>query len=54
MTSTPTFVSNTNRTPRRSTSRTSISIASRGSRKAGTPMSIVPPPYGRLSKTVTL
>ena len=34
-------------------SRTSISIASRGRRKAGTPMSIVPPAYGRLSKTVT-
>jgi len=31
----------------------SISIASRGRRNAGTPMSIVPPPYGRLSKTVT-
>ena len=30
-------------TPSRSTSRTSISIASRGRRKAGTPMSIVPP-----------
>ena len=41
------------RTPSRSTSRTSISIASRGRRKAGTPMSIVPPAYGRLSKTVT-
>ena len=40
-------------TPSRSTSRTSISIASRGRRNAGTPMSIVPPPYGRLSKTVT-
>ena len=34
-------------------SRTSISIASRGRRNAGTPMSIVPPAYGRLSKTVT-
>ena len=45
----PIVVSNTNVTPRRSTRRTSISIASRGSRKAGTPMSIVPPPYGRLS-----
>ena len=41
------------RRPSRSTSRTSISIASRGRRNAGTPMSIVPPPYGRLSKTVT-
>ena len=51
--SVPIVVSKTNVTPRRSTSRTSISIASRGRRKAGTPMSIVPPPYGRLSKTVT-
>ena len=43
----PIVVSKTKRTPRRSTSRTSISMASRGSRKAGTPMSIVPPPYGQ-------
>ena len=53
MMSVPIVVSNTKVTPSRSTSRTSISIASRGRRKAGTPMSIVPPPYGRLSKTVT-
>ncbi len=48
----PIVVSYTNVTPRRSTSRVSISMASRGRRKAGTPMSIVPPAYGRLSKTV--
>ena len=51
--STPIAVSNTNLTPSRSMRRTSISIASRGRRNAGTPMSIVPPAYGRLSKTVT-
>ncbi len=42
--SSPIVVLNTNLTPSRSTSRTSISIASRGRRNAGTPMSIVPPP----------
>ena len=49
----PIFVLYRNVTPSRSTRRTSISIASRGSRKAGTPISIVPPANGRLSKTVT-
>jgi hypothetical protein len=49
----PIVVLNTNVTPSRSTRRTSISIASRGRRKAGTPISIVPPPYGSESKTVT-
>ena len=53
MMSMPMVVSNTNFTPSRSTSRTSISIASRGRRNAGTPTSIVPPPNGRLSNTVT-
>ena len=32
---------------------TLISMAARGSRKAGTPTSMKPPAYGRLSKTVT-
>jgi hypothetical protein len=49
----PIFLLYLNVTPSRSTRRTCISIASRGSRKADTPTSIVPPANGRLSKTVT-
>ncbi len=45
----PMRVSNWKVTPSRSTRRMSISMASRGRRNAGTPMSIVPPAKGSSS-----